>query len=75
MKTKDIGCEFCNKFDFSTASVEIKEDGAYIVSGLCNTRFPTDEQFNFCPICGKQIRKDKEEKEIKKQPYIASQQH
>lgn len=56
MKTKDYGCKFCSKFDFSTVSLEIKEDGQYIVLGSYNTRFPADKQFNFCPNCGRPLK-------------------
>ena len=44
-------CGFCKKFDFSKARTRIDEDGAIIELALCNTKFSTKEQFNFCPVC------------------------
>lgn len=41
-------CEFCKRFDFSTA----KQYGARLLTGICNTKFPEADQFNFCPVCG-----------------------
>lgn len=45
-------CEFCNKFDFSTAKVEIDKYGARLLTGISNTKLPEVDQFNFCPVCG-----------------------
>ena len=45
-------CEFCKRFDFSTAKTEIDKHGARLLTGICNTKFPETEQFNFCPVCG-----------------------
>lgn len=55
-------CEFCEKFDFSTAKVEVTEYGANILLALCLTRFDKEEQFNFCPVCGRDMRKEDEGK-------------
>lgn len=52
-------CEFCKKFDFSTAKAEVDKYGARLLTGICNTKFGEDGQFNFCPVCGEKI-KDKE---------------
>lgn len=47
------GCEFCRRFDFSTASAIIEsEKFANIYLAVGSYRFPKNEQFNFCPICG-----------------------
>ena len=56
MKTSNIGCEFCSKFDFSSATVEVTKYTAHIHLALCNTKFSKEEQFNFCPICGKSLK-------------------
>ena len=45
-------CEFCKRFDFSTAKTEIDKYGARLITGICNTKFPEADQFNFCPVCG-----------------------
>ena len=48
-------CEFCAQFDFSTAKLEVDKYGARIALSLCNTKFDKDEQFKYCPMCGKQL--------------------
>lgn len=48
-------CEFCDNFDFSKARTRVDEDGAIIELALCNTKFKPEEQFNFCPVCGKDL--------------------
>ena len=53
-------CEFCEKFDFSRVKVEITKYGANIISALGSTKFDKKEQFNFCPICGRNMRKENE---------------
>lgn len=50
------GCDFCNKFDFSTASTEMHNGFAHICLAVCNTRFPKEKQFKFCPECGRDLR-------------------
>ena len=55
-------CEFCKKFDFSTATTGINGNFAHIYLALCNTKFDKEEQFNFCPVCGKYLRKEDEGK-------------
>lgn len=57
-----VMCEFCEKFDFSMATTEVTKYGANIVLALCNTRFSKEEQFNFCPVCGRDMRKEDEGK-------------
>lgn len=51
-------CEFCKRFDFSTAKTEVDKHGARLLTGICNTRFSEKEQFNFCPVCGRVLVKD-----------------
>ena len=50
------GCNFCNNFDFSTVKVNTHSRFPHIESTLCNTRFKEEEQFNFCPECGKMLK-------------------
>jgi Zn finger protein HypA/HybF involved in hydrogenase expression len=57
-----IMCEFCKKFNFSKARTRVDEDGAIIELALCNTEFPKEEQFKFCPVCGRDMRKEDEGK-------------
>ena len=55
-------CEFCEKFDFAMAKTEVTKYGANILLALCNTKFAKEEQFNFCPVCGRDMRKEDEGK-------------
>ena len=54
-------CEFCKNFDFATAMTEVTTCGASILLALCNTKFEKTRQFNFCPVCGRDLRKVDEE--------------
>ena len=49
-------CSFCEKFDFSRARPSVDEDGAKIEIAICNTHFPIEEQFNYCPICSRKLK-------------------
>ena len=49
------GCEFCKKFDFAGARAEVNKYGAHISIAICNTKFPDEEQFKFCPMCGREL--------------------
>lgn len=49
-------CEFCKRFDFSTAKTEVDKHGARLLTGICNTKFSENEQFNFCPVCGRRLK-------------------
>ena len=51
-------CKFCKTYDFAIARTRVDEDGAVIETALCNTKFPKEEQFNFCPVCGRDLRKE-----------------
>lgn len=49
------GCDFCKKFDFSGARAEVNKYGAHISLAICNTKFPNEERFKFCPMCGRRL--------------------
>lgn len=55
-------CEFCERFDFATATTEISGNFAHIKLAICNTRFSKEKQFNFCPVCGRDMREENEGK-------------
>ena len=40
-----VCCEFCEKFDFSKAKIVNEENIMTIALGICNTKFPKNEQF------------------------------
>lgn len=48
----DSGCDFCKNADFSTFG--IYNDRVSLAAG--NSKFDEDEQFQFCPECGKELR-------------------
>ena len=52
-----MSCEFCERFDFSTAKIEVDKYSAKILLALCDTKFDKDEQFDFCPKCGKKLKR------------------
>lgn len=46
-------CEFCKRFDWGEASAEVTSKRyAHIVLSVGSGRFPVEEQFGFCPVCG-----------------------
>lgn len=45
-------CDFCEKFDFGTASCVVDRYGASIIMAGGSNRFPEHRQFLFCPKCG-----------------------
>lgn len=49
------GCDFCKKFDFAGARAEVNKYGAHISVAIFNTKFPYEEQFKFCPMCGRKL--------------------
>lgn len=49
-------CGFCGKFNFGDAKAEVYRHGANIVIASALTRFPVEEQFNFCPVCGRRVK-------------------
>lgn len=50
-------CGFCGKFNFGDAKAEVYRHGANIVIASALARFPVEEQFNFCPVCGRCVKK------------------
>lgn len=50
-------CGFCGKFNFGDAKAEVYSHGANIVIASALARFPVEEQFNFCPVCGRSVKK------------------
>ena len=55
-------CEFCERFDFSKARIEINKYGVHIYLALGNGNFPKNRQFKFCPNCGKELKENEKEK-------------
>lgn len=53
-----MACDFCKRFDFSTAKIEVDKYNARILLALCNTKFDTEEQFVFCPKCGEKVKEE-----------------
>lgn len=51
-------CEFCGKADFGEYGFEIGRSYVKIVCALGSWRFPTEEQFHFCPKCGRPLTKE-----------------
>lgn len=49
------GCDFCNLADFGEFGFEITKHYAKICCALGSWRFPKNEQFLFCPKCGKPL--------------------
>ena len=49
------GCNFCNTADFGEFGFEITKHYAKICCALGSRRFPPNEQFLFCPKCGKPL--------------------
>lgn len=54
-KYKNIGCEFCKRFDFSTARTETDKYGARILLAGGVSTFPKEKCFKFCPECGRKL--------------------
>lgn len=54
------GCDFCNGFDFSSASTEVTKYGAHIKIAGGAYRYPPHEWFNYCQVCGKSVRRPPE---------------
>lgn len=45
-------CDFCERFDFGSASYEVDKYGARVILAGGSYRFPEYRQFLFCPKCG-----------------------
>ena len=58
-----MACEFCKRFDFSTAKIEVDKYSARILLALCNTKFDAEEQFKYCPNCGEILIKKYQDRE------------
>lgn len=56
-KTKHPLCDFCSQFDFSDACADVDRHGAHIRLAAASYRYPIEKQFNFCPVCGRPVKK------------------
>lgn len=54
-------CGFCGKFEFDSAKAVVGQQGARIVLACASTRYPIEEQFNFCPVCGRSLKEGAED--------------
>lgn len=52
-----LSCSFCEQFDFSKAKTEVDRYGARILLAVSNTMFLEGEQFNYCPVCGSDLKR------------------
>lgn len=46
------GCDFCKNFDWGEASVTAGNRYSHVSNAVGSYRFPLEEQFNYCPVCG-----------------------
>lgn len=57
-------CKFCENFDFGKVKIntEIYSNhiSAYITTAGGSSRFPIEQQFNYCPNCGMRLKDRKE---------------
>ena len=51
-------CEFCGKADFGEYGFEIGRSYVKIACAIGSWRFQTEEQFHFCPECGRPLKED-----------------
>lgn len=51
----DEGCDFCENFDFGMASAKVEDMRANIYFCGGSRRYQKEEQFRFCPVCGKKL--------------------
>lgn len=51
-------CEFCKRADFGEFGFEISKHYAKISCALASWRFPKEEQFSYCPKCGKPLSEE-----------------
>lgn len=47
------GCSFCKNFDWGEASAITKNRFSHVSNATGSYRFPLEEQFNYCPVCGR----------------------
>lgn len=50
-----IGCKFCDRKSSFIVYIEEEEDSHFVASVVNNMR-----RFNYCPMCGKRLEKEKE---------------
>lgn len=53
-----MSCEFCEKFDFGNAKIEIDKYGVRIALAGGWTKFDKEEQFKYCPQCGRKLTEE-----------------
>ena len=62
-----MSCIFCRNFDFGCVRTDVEISQHYIHANIVHSggssRFPKSEQFNFCPVCGEELRKNNHFKE------------
>lgn len=55
-----MGCIFCKNFDFGSVRTDVEIYQHYIHTNIVHaggsSRFPKSEQFNFCPVCGEELK-------------------
>lgn len=51
-------CEFCGKADFGEYGFEIGRSYVKIACAIGSWRFQTEEQFHFCPECGRPLTEE-----------------
>lgn len=53
-------CEFCRRYDFSRVRtvIDLNQRNASIQLTLCNTKFPKEQQFKYCPNCGRLLSEE-----------------
>ncbi len=49
------GCIFCKNFDFSSVSATVISGIPRIELTICNSKFPKEKQFKYCPECGRYL--------------------
>lgn len=56
-----MSCIFCRNFDFGCVRTNVEISQHYIHANIVlaggSSRFPKSEQFNFCPVCGEELKK------------------
>lgn len=48
-------CNFCKDFDFGTIKCAVDKYGSHIVMAGGAYQYPKEEQFKFCPECGRRL--------------------
>lgn len=47
------GCSFCKNFDWGEARAITENRFSHVSNATGSYRFPLEEQFNYCPVCGR----------------------